>query len=123
LNELLNNSDLDSVIISTPVSTHYSISDEALKKGKHVLIEKPMTDSVESSQKLIQLANKNNLTLMVDHTYLYTGSIQKIKKIITDKQIGSINYIDSTRTNLGLFQPDINVLWDFAPQDILFVII
>ena len=118
LNELLDNSDLDAVIISTPVSTHYSIADEALKKGKHVLIEKPMTDSVESSKKLIQLANKNNLTLMVDHTYLYTGSIQKIKKIITDKQIGSINYIDSTRTNLGLFQPDIDVLWDLAPHDI-----
>jgi predicted dehydrogenase len=118
LDELLDDTDIDAVIISTPVSTHYSIAHKSLEKGKHVLIEKPMTDSVESSQKLIELSKKNSLTLMVDHTYLYTGTIQKIKKIITDKEIGSINYIDSVRTNLGLFQSDINVLWDLAPHDI-----
>ncbi|MFN2440070.1 MAG: Gfo/Idh/MocA family protein, partial [Chitinophagaceae bacterium] len=91
---------------------------KALNNGKHVLIEKPMTASVAEANELIELAAKKGLTLMVDHTFLYTGAVQKIKEIIESKTIGTLRYFDSSRINLGLFQPDVNVLWDLAPHDI-----
>jgi predicted dehydrogenase len=121
LDDVINNSNIDAVIIATPVFTHYEIAKKALCNGKHVLIEKPMTSSVKEAEDLINLSIKFNKVLMVDHTFLYTGSVQKISSIIKDDFIGKVKYIDSTRINLGLFQPDVNVLWDLAPHDISIV--
>lgn len=118
LSVVLDNPDISAIIIATPVSTHFKIAKSALEHGKHVLIEKPMTDSVQDAEQLIEISQKNNLLLMVDHTYLYAGTIQKLKELISEKNFGQINFIDSTRANLGLFQSDINVLWDLAPHDI-----
>ena len=118
LNQILENTDIDCVVIATPVSTHYNLAKKALEHNKHVLVEKPMTNSVKHAQKLIELSKKKKKVLMVDHTYLYTGAIQKIKEIIDQNIIGEIQYIDSTRINLGLFQSDVNVLWDLAAHDI-----
>jgi predicted dehydrogenase len=94
------------------------LAKKALENGKHVLLEKPMTNSVEEAEQLIELANKYKKVLMVDHTFLYTGAVQKMKKMIDEDVIGNIKYFDSTRINLGLFQPDVNVLWDLAPHDL-----
>ena len=116
--EILYNKEIDAVVIATPVFTHYALAKTALQQGKHVLIEKPMTSSVEEADDLINLANQKGLTLMADHTFLYTGAIQKMKEIIESEVIGTPLYFDSSRINLGLFQPDINVLWDLAPHDI-----
>jgi predicted dehydrogenase len=110
--------DLDAVIIATPVFGHFSLAKKALNAGKHVVIEKPMTASVAEAEELIDLAQHKNLVLMVDHTFLYTGSVKKIKHLVSTGEIGRINYYDSTRINLGLFQPDVNVIWDLAPHDI-----
>ncbi len=118
INDVLNNAEIDAVIIATPVFTHFDLAKKALQNGKNVLIEKPMTDSSANANELIELADKNKKLLMVDHTFLYNGAVQKIKKLIDENTIGNVNYFDSTRINLGLFQPDINVLWDLAPHDI-----
>lgn len=109
---------IDAVIIATPVSTHFSLARKALAEGKHVLLEKPMTSSVEEAEFLINLAEQKKVLLMVDHTFLYTGAVQKMKQLIDGQELGSIKYLDSTRINLGLFQSDINVLWDLAPHDL-----
>ncbi|PZR22727.1 MAG: oxidoreductase [Citrobacter freundii] len=116
--EVINDPHIDAVVIATPVSTHFALAKKALQAGKHVLVEKPMTPSVAEATELIELAAKNKLTLMVDHTFLYTGAVQKIKQLIDGKVIGKARYFDSTRINLGLFQPDINVLWDLAAHDL-----
>ena len=118
LTEILENPEIDCIIIATPISTHYDIAKKALEHNKHVLVEKPMTNSVKHAKELIELSKKKKKVLMVDHTYLYTGAIQKVKKIIDKNMIGEIQYIDSTRINLGLFQSDVNVLWDLAAHDI-----
>jgi predicted dehydrogenase len=115
---LLNNCEVDAIVIATPVHSHYPIAKKALLAGKHVLIEKPMTSSAEEAEELISIAEQSNLTLMVDHTFLYTGAVIKMKELIENGEIGSPKYFDSTRINLGLFQPDVNVLWDLAPHDI-----
>lgn len=106
------------VAIVTPVSTHFRLAKEALEAGKHVLIEKPLTDSVKTSEELIEIAERKKLTLMVDHTFIYTGAVRKIREIVDKGEVGDILYFDSVRVNLGLFQHDINVLWDLAPHDI-----
>ena len=116
--DIIDNREIDAVVIATPVYTHFAIAKQALLAGKHVLIEKPMTSSVEEADELINLATRKNLTLMADHTFLYTGAVQKMKEIIQAEVIGTPLYFDSSRINLGLFQPDINVLWDLAPHDI-----
>lgn len=116
--ELFNDKDLDAVLIATPVFGHYELAKKALLSGKHVVIEKPMTATVAEANELIDLAQKNNKVLMVDHTFLYTGAVQKIKLLISINELGKLNYYDSTRINLGLFQPDVNVVWDLAPHDI-----
>jgi predicted dehydrogenase len=121
LDDVIKNPNIDAVIIATPVFTHYEIAKKALSNGKHVLIEKPMTSSAKEADDLINLSIKFNKVLMVDHTFLYTGSVQKISSIIKEDFIGKVQYIDSTRINLGLFQPDVNVLWDLAPHDISIV--
>jgi predicted dehydrogenase len=116
--DIFNNTEIDAVVIATPVFTHFDLAKRALENKKHVLLEKPMTSSVAEAEQLIELAEKNGKVLMVDHTFLYTDAIQKMQKMIHSGEIGKIKYFDSTRINLGLFQPDVNVLWDLAPHDI-----
>ncbi len=118
INDALTGSDIDAVVIATPTATHYSLAKTALANGKHVLVEKPMAKSVAEAEEMIAIAEKANKLLMVDHTFLYTGAVKKMKALIDNGDVGDINYFDSTRINLGLFQPDINVLWDLAPHDI-----
>jgi predicted dehydrogenase len=115
---IIRDTSIDAVIIATPVFTHFQLAKEALLQGKHVLLEKPMASTVAEAQELIDIALQKKRVIMVDHTFLYTGAVQKIKELIDQGTIGSIQYFDSTRINLGLFQPDINVLWDLAPHDI-----
>jgi len=117
-NDILKNPSIDCVVIATPVHTHYKLAKQALKSKKHVLIEKPLTNSHNTAKELVELAKKLNLILIVDNTYLYTSAIQKITQIINKTTFGKIQYIDSTRINLGKFQPDVNVLWDLATHDI-----
>jgi predicted dehydrogenase len=116
--EIINDPEIAAVIIATPVYTHFTLAHKALSNGKHVLLEKPMASSVKECEILIELAQQKNLVLMVDHTFLYTGAVEKIKELIDSDTLGNIKYLDSTRINLGLFQPDINVLWDLAPHDL-----
>jgi predicted dehydrogenase len=115
---ILKDTSVDAVAIATPVFTHHKLAKAALNADKHVLIEKPMTSTVAEAEELIALAKQKGKVVMVDHTYLYTGAVQKIKSLVDEGTIGNIQYIDSTRINLGLFQADINVLWDLAPHDI-----
>ncbi len=116
--KVLQDKTIDAVAIATPVFSHFELAEAALKAGKHVLIEKPMTASVKEAETLVQMAKELGKVLMVDHTYLYTSAVQAIKGIVDEGSIGKIKYIDSTRINLGLFQSDVNVLWDLAPHDI-----
>ncbi|HLA58004.1 MAG TPA: Gfo/Idh/MocA family oxidoreductase, partial [Puia sp.] len=116
--DIIGSKEVDAIVIATPVHTHFELAKRSLLQGKHVLIEKPMTSSVWEADELIELATKKGLTLMADHTFLYTGAVQKMKEIIQTEVIGTPLYFDSSRINLGLFQPDINVLWDLAPHDI-----
>ena len=116
--EIINDPEIDAVIIATPVFTHFDLAKKALLNGKHVMLEKPMASTVKECEILIDLAQQKNLVLMVDHTFLYTGAVEKIKEIIDADTLGNVKYLDSTRINLGLFQPDINVLWDLAPHDL-----
>lgn len=109
---------VDAVVIATPVFVHYELAKVALENNKHVLLEKPMTSKVSDAEDLINIANSKNLKLMIDHTFLYTSAVQKMKELIGEGVVGNLQYVDSTRINLGLFQPDINVLWDLAPHDI-----
>lgn len=118
LNDIFNNAAVDAVIIATPVFSHFELAKKALQSSKHVLIEKPMTATSTEALELQNIAAQKNLVLMVDHTFLYTSAVQKMKQLIVDGSMGTIKYFDSTRINLGLFQPDVNVLWDLAPHDI-----
>ena len=116
--DLIKDPKIDAVVIATPVFTHFELAKNALSSGKHVLLEKPMTSNSSEAQELITLSKRLNLTLMVDHTFLYTGAVNTMKNLILDGEIGKLQYFDSTRINLGLFQSDVNVLWDLAPHDI-----
>ena len=118
INALWTDNSIDAVVIATPVFTHFPLAKKALEAGKHVLIEKPMTDTSAHAQELIDLSIEKGKLLMVDHTFLYTGAVQKMKDLITSGDLGAIKYFDSTRINLGLIQQDVNVLWDLAPHDI-----
>jgi predicted dehydrogenase len=118
LNELLTDPALDAVIIATPVGTHFDFARAALEAGKHILVEKPLTASVTEAEQLIELAARRDLALMVDHTFVYTGAVRKIKEIVDSGELGDLLYFDATRINLGLFQDDINVVWDLAPHDL-----
>jgi predicted dehydrogenase len=115
---MINDPMVDAIVIATPVHTHFSLAQKALKAGKHVLLEKPMTQSAEEAEILIELSKQTGKVLMVDHTFLYTGAVQKIKSLIETGEIGDLQYFDSTRVNLGLIQHDVNVLWDLAPHDL-----
>jgi predicted dehydrogenase len=109
---------VDAVAIATPLFTHFPLARAALAAGKHVLVEKPLAGSVAECEELEALARANGRTLMVDHTFLYTGAVRKIREIIEAGQLGRVLYFDSVRINLGLFQPDFNVVWDLAPHDL-----
>lgn len=116
--QLIGDPSIDAVVIATPVNTHFRLAEAALKAGKHVMLEKPMCASARECDALIELATKSNLTLMVDHTFLYTGAVRYIRQAIAEGRIGDILYFDSVRVNLGLFQHDVNVIWDLAPHDV-----
>jgi len=116
--ELLRNSSIDAVLISTPVSTHFPIAMEALKAGKHVWIEKPITASSDEALRLIEEAERYKRVLMVDHTFVYTGAVRKIRELVASGELGDLFYYDSVRVNLGLFQHDVNVVWDLAVHDL-----
>jgi predicted dehydrogenase len=119
--EILSSPDIDAVAVITPVWTHYELAKRALLNGKHVFVEKPFTSTSTQAEELIELAEKNNLQIMVDHTFLFTGAVRKIQQLVDDGTLGKLYYYDSTRVNLGLFQHDINVLWDLAPHDLAIV--
>lgn len=112
------NSKCDAIAIATPVSTHFKLSKLALEAGKHIWVEKPFTSSSKQAKDLIELAAKKNLKIFVDHTYIYSGNVRKIKELVDNDELGEIIYFDSVRINLGLFQHDVNVIWDLAPHDL-----
>jgi predicted dehydrogenase len=116
--ELLNSPEIDLIAVVTPVWTHYELAKAALEKGKHVFVEKPFTTTVAQAEELIELAERKNLKIMVDHTFLFTGAVKRIRSFIDDGTLGKLYYYDSTRVNLGLFQHDVNVIWDLAPHDL-----
>jgi predicted dehydrogenase len=116
--ELLASPDIDAIAVVTPVWTHYELAKAALLNGKHVFVEKPFTSTAAQAEELIELAARRNLKIMVDHTFLFTGAVQKIKKLLQEGALGKLYYYDSTRVNLGLFQHDVNVVWDLAPHDL-----
>ena len=116
--ELISATDVDVIAIVTPVFTHFELAKKALEMGKHVLVEKPFTYTTAQAEELIELAEKEHLKILVDHTFLYTGAVRKIKQLIEDGTLGDLCYFDSTRVNLGLFQHDVNVVWDLAPHDL-----
>jgi predicted dehydrogenase len=116
--DLLKDPAVDAVVVATPVSTHFDLAMAALRAGKHVLVEKPMTATSEQSLALIDEAEKRGLVLMVDHTFVYTNAVRKIRELTQGGDIGEIYYYDSVRINLGLFQHDVNVLWDLAVHDL-----
>lgn len=116
--EMYSRSDLDAVAIATPVSSHYDLALAALRANKHVFVEKPFTATVQQAEHLIEEAEKRGLTLMVDHTFLYTGAVRKIRELVGNGSLGKLYYYDSVRVNLGLFQHDVNVLWDLAVHDL-----
>jgi predicted dehydrogenase len=116
--EILRSPCIDAVAIVTPVWTHFKLAKAALENGKHVFVEKPFTASVEQAEELIELAQRKNLAVMVDHTFLFTGAVRKIRHLIDQGELGDLYYYDSTRVNLGLFQHDIDVIWDLAPHDL-----
>jgi predicted dehydrogenase len=115
--DIISSPDIDAVAVITPVSSHYKLSKKALQNGKHVFVEKPFTATVAQGEELIELAEKKNLKIMVDHTFIFTGAVRKIKHLIDDGILGDLYYYDSVRVNLGLFQSDVNVVWDLAPHD------
>ena len=116
--EILKSPRIDAVAVVTPVWTHFELAKAALENGKHVFVEKPFTCSVEQAEELIELADRKNLQIMVDHTFLFTGAVKKIRQLVDEGALGDLYYYDSLRVNLGLFQHDVNVIWDLAPHDL-----
>jgi predicted dehydrogenase len=116
--ELIGDPGVEAVVIATPVSTHFDLALRALQSGKHVLVEKPLAATAEQARRLVDAAQETHRTLMVDHTFVYTGAVRKIRELVDDGTLGEIYYYDSTRVNLGLFQHDVNVVWDLAVHDL-----
>src|ERR1700757_2874152 len=116
--DLVSSPDIDVIAVITPVWTHYDLAKAALQNGKHVFVEKPFTSNSAQAEELVDLANRKNLKIMVDHTFLFTGAVRKIKQLVDDGALGKLYYYNSTRVNLGLFQHDVNVIWDLAPHDL-----
>ena len=115
---VLSNPEVDAIVIATPVSTHAALCEEALQNGKHVLVEKPLAASLRDAKRIVTLARTKRRVLMVGHTFLYSPPVLKVKELLSKKALGKIHTIDFSRVNLGLFQPDVNVIWDLAPHDI-----
>jgi predicted dehydrogenase len=118
ITDVLTSPQIDAVAIVTPVWTHYALAKTALENGKHVFLEKPLTSTTQQAEELIELAERKNLKLMVDHTFLFSGPVTKIRELVDSGTLGALYYFDSTRVNLGLFQHDVNVVWDLAPHDL-----
>lgn len=116
--DLIADKDTEAVVVATNNKQHFPVAKAALLANKHVLVEKPLASSVREAEELVHIAKENNRVLMVDHTFLYTGAVKKIKELIEKKEVGDILYYDSVRVNLGLFQKDLNVVWDLAPHDL-----
>jgi predicted dehydrogenase len=116
--ELTSSPHIDAIAVVTPVWTHYELAKAALQNGKHVFVEKPFTSNVAQAEELINLATRKNLKIMVDHTFLFTGAVRKIRELLEEGTLGKLYYYDSTRVNLGLLQHDVNVIWDLAPHDL-----
>jgi predicted dehydrogenase len=116
--EVLQSPEIDAVAVITPVWTHYELAKSALENGKHVFVEKPFTSTPWQAQELIELADRKGLKIMVDHTFLFSGAVRKIREIVDAGTLGPLYYFDATRVNLGLFQHDVSVVWDLAPHDI-----
>jgi predicted dehydrogenase len=116
-NELIN-SDLDIIAIATPVDTHFDLAEQSLRAGKHIWVEKPFTTTSAQGEDLIELAESKNLKIFVDHTFIYTGAVRKMRELVDSGELGKVLHFDSVRINLGLFQRDINVIWDLAPHDL-----
>ena len=116
--DLLADARIDAIAIATPVSTHFELAMQALQAGKHVLVEKPLTATSEQAVRLIEEADRRDRVLMVDHTFVYTGVVRKIQELVASDELGDIYYYDSVRVNLGLFQHDVNVIWDLAVHDL-----
>jgi predicted dehydrogenase len=117
-NELVADRRVDAVVIVTPVSTHFDVAMQALRAGKHVLVEKPLASTSEQAIRLVEEAARRRLVLSVDHTFCYTGAVRKIRELVTTQSLGDLYYYDSVRVNLGLFQHDVNVIWDLAVHDL-----
>lgn len=118
---VLTSASVDAVAIVTPVCTHFELAKTALNHGKHVFVEKPFTATSRQAEELVNLAEQKNLRIMVDHTFLFTGAVRRIRQMVNDGTLGKLYYYDSTRVNLGLFQHDVNVIWDLAPHDLSIV--
>lgn len=116
--QILSDPELEAVAVATPVSTHFPIARDCLEAGKHVLVEKPLTSSIAEAYELVKIAEKQKKILFAGHTFIYNAAVIKMKEIVDSGELGSIYYISSVRVNLGLFQEDINVIWDLAPHDI-----
>ena len=116
--DLLESKEIDAVAVVTPVCTHFDLAKAALQNGKHVFVEKPFTATARQAEELVELAERKNLKIMVDHTFLFTGAVRKIPELIDEGVLGDLYYYDSTRVNLGLFQHDVSVIWDLAPHDL-----
>jgi predicted dehydrogenase len=119
--DLLADNGIDAIIIATPVRTHYELALSAIRAGKHILVEKPLAETSEQAEKLIEEARRRNLVLMVDHTFLYTPAVQKIRQLVREGVLGDIYYYNSLRASLGLFQDDVNVIWDLAVHDMAII--
>ena len=115
---VITSTEIDAIAVVSPVWTHYELTKAALENGKHVFVEKPFTSTGAQGEELINLATQKNLKIMVDHTFLFTGAVKKIRQLLDEGALGNLYYYDSTRVNLGLFQHDVNVLWDLAPHDL-----
>src|SRR5262249_32100129 len=113
--------EIDAIAVATPIFTHHQLAKAALEAGKHVLVEKPLAPSVAEAEELAAIAERNKRVLMVDHTFVYTGAVRKIRELIGAGELGRLLYVDSVRINLGLFQPDFNVIWDLAPHDLTII--
>jgi predicted dehydrogenase len=118
ISEVMSSPQIDAVAVVTPVWTHYALAKAALENGKHVFVEKPFTSNTAQGEELITLGRQKNLKIMVDHTFLFTGAVKKIRQLLDEGSLGKLYYYDSTRVNLGLFQHDVNVLWDLAVHDL-----
>jgi predicted dehydrogenase len=116
--EVITSTEIDAIAVVSPVWTHYELTKAALENGKHVFVEKPFTSNAAQGEELVNLAAQKNLKIMVDHTFLFTGAVKKISQLLDEGALGNLYYYDSTRVNLGLFQHDVNVLWDLAPHDL-----